>query len=76
MGGCLGWSSIPFSTWRGEGPVLPPEKCEPESQGQCRGAHLCTAGSGKLLPWAFILTLNLAELLEEELAPEEQIDST
>lgn len=64
-----------FSTWRGEGLMLSPEKRESERQGQCRGAHLCTAGSEKLLPWVFILTLSLEELLEEEFAPEEQIDS-
>lgn len=55
--------------------MLPPEKCEPESQGQCRGAHLCTAGSEKLLPWVLTLTLSLAEFLEEEFSPEKQIDS-
>lgn len=55
--------------------MLSPEKRESERQGQCRGAHLCTAGSEKLLPWVFILTLSLEELFEEEFAPEEQIDS-
>lgn len=67
VGGCLGWSSISFSTWRGEGLMLPPEKWDSESQGQWRRAHLCTAGSGKSLPWAFILTLSLQNYLKKNL---------
>lgn len=69
------WDWVALPSPLGEVKVLSPEKCESERQGQCGGAHLCTAGSEKLLPWLFILTLSLEELLEEEFAPEEQIDS-
>lgn len=71
-----GWAGVPFPSPLGEVKVLGCHQRDvSQNQGQCRGAHLCTAGSEKLLPWVFILTLSLAELLEEEFAPEEQIDS-